>query len=141
MTSFDFVMTVAIGSLVASTSQSTGWIGVVQGLAAVAALFATQYAVARLRKSSDRFKTAIQNEPLLLMRDGTIFEDALAQSRVARSDLIAKLREANVLDMAQVRAAVLETTGDVSVLHGDHLEATVLEGVRRVEGAGSATSE
>ncbi|HBQ93026.1 MAG TPA: DUF421 domain-containing protein, partial [Erythrobacter sp.] len=37
-----------------------------------------------------------------------------------------------VLDYGQVRAVVLETTGDVSVLHGDHLEETIVENVKRV---------
>ena len=42
-----------------------------------------------------------------------------------------KLRAANVTDLSQVRAAVLETTGHVSVLHGDKLEATLIEDVKR----------
>jgi len=53
------------------------------------------------------------------MKNGEISEKALAETRVARSDLIAKLREANALDWSKVHAVVLETTGDVSVLHGD----------------------
>ena len=37
-----------------------------------------------------------------------------------------------MLDYGQVRAVVLETTGDVSVLHGDHLDETLIENVKRV---------
>ena len=51
---------------------------------------------------------------------------------MARSDLVAKLREANVLDLKQVRAVVLETTGDVSVLHGDVLDEILVENVKRI---------
>lgn len=57
--------------------------------------------------------------------------EALAATRVAEDDLIAKLREANVLDFSQVRAVVLERTGDISVLHGCSLQVQLLEGVRR----------
>ncbi|MGI8944210.1 MAG: DUF421 domain-containing protein [Qipengyuania sp.] len=132
MTSFDFVMTVALGSLVAGASQTTEWQDFAQVLAAMAGLFFVQWATARIRKASDKFEDAMQNRPTLLMRNGAICEDALRETRVARSDLVAKLREANVLDFSQVRAVVLETTGDVSVLHGDKLEERLIEGVRSV---------
>lgn len=129
MTSFDFVMTVALGSLVAGAAQASEWSGFAQALLAMVGLFLLQWSAARIRKASDSFEHAVQNEPVLLMRDGKILQDALKATRVAKSDLYAKLREANVLDMASVRAVVLETTGDVSVLHGDRLQEEVLSGV------------
>ncbi|MGB3738231.1 MAG: YetF domain-containing protein [Pontixanthobacter sp.] len=119
MTNFDFVMTVAMGSLVAGASQATEWDDVAQVGAAMAALFIFQNLTARIRKSSDVAEEIMQNNPILLMKDGEICHAALKDTRVAESDLIAKLREANALDMSKVRAVVLETTGDVSVLHGD----------------------
>ena len=65
------------------------------------------------------------------MYDGKVIDKALNVSRVAESDLFAKLREANVLELNQVRAVVLETTGDISVLHGDTLEDRIIEGIER----------
>lgn len=130
MTNFDFVMTVATGSLLAGAAQATKWEGFAQALVAMAGLFAIQYIFARLRKSSDPFEKAIQNDAVLLMKDGEICEQALREERVAKSDLMAKLREANVLEMSKVRAVVLETTGDVSVLHGDVLEPRLIANVR-----------
>ena len=85
---------------------------------------------AKLRARSDVAERLMQNEPAILMRDGVIDDAALARTRVARSDLIAKLREANVLDFASVRAVVLETTGDISVLHGEGLDPALLAGTR-----------
>jgi len=119
MTSFDFVMTIATGSLLAGAAQSTSWSGFAQAMLAMAGLFFVQYAIARLRKISVMFKDVIQNEPILLMRNGKIIQSALQETRVAESDLIAKLREANAIDMTKIKAVVLETTGDISVLHGD----------------------
>lgn len=133
MTNFDFVMTVAVGSLLAGASQSTQWSAFVQTLVAMAGLFIVQYATARLRKSSDAFASVMQNNPVVLMRDGVILDAALTATRVARSDLIAKLREANVLDMSEVRAVILETTGDISVLHGQRCADELLDGTRRVD--------
>ncbi len=119
MTNFDFVMTVAMGSLVAGGGQASEWLTFAQVSAAMAALFLFQHVASRLRRASDALENIMQNEPILLMKNGEISEKALAETRVARSDLIAKLREANALDWSKVHAVVLETTGDVSVLHGD----------------------
>ncbi|WP_225425542.1 DUF421 domain-containing protein [Pelagerythrobacter rhizovicinus] len=131
MTSFDFVMTIALGSLVAGASQADNWSGFAQPLVAMAGLFLAQWGAARLRRISPAIENVIQNEPVLLMRDGEILRDALDRTRVAESDLFAKLREANVSDLSQVRAVVLETTGDVSVLHGETTSERLLEGVER----------
>lgn len=133
MTNFDFVMTVAVGSLLAGASQSTNWTAFAQTLSAMAALFLVQYLAARLRKASSTFASLMQNRPVVLMRDGRIIEEALAETRVAKDDLIAKLREANALDFSKVRAVILETTGDVSVLHGEACAEEILQGTTRVD--------
>lgn len=132
MTAFDFVITVAIGSLLAGASQAKSWAEFAQPSLGISFLLGVQYAVARLRKASDSFEAIIQNRPVLLMRDGEILRDALDVTRVAEDDLIAKLREANVLDISDVRAVVLETTGDISVLHGQQLSPDLLCGVKTI---------
>ena len=134
MTNFDFVMTVAMGSLVAGAAQATDWLAFAQTMAAMVGLFATQFTIAAIRKRSDGIEDALSNDPVILMRDGQIIEAALAQTRVSHSDLMAKLREANVLDMGEVRAVVLENTGDISVLHGQHLDDVLLQGAGRIDG-------
>ncbi|MBX7542059.1 DUF421 domain-containing protein [Qipengyuania sphaerica] len=131
MTNFDFVMTVALGSVLAAAVTADKWTVFGQCLFAMTGLFVVQWLVARVRKDSDAFEHAIQNEPVFLMRDGEFCDDALKSTRVARSDVIAKLREANVLSLSEVRAVVLETTGDVSVLHGDRLDEKIVDNVRQ----------
>ncbi len=140
MTNFDFVMTVAVGSLLASAGQATEWKGFAQIMLSMAALFLVQIVTARLRKSSDAVEDIMQNDPILLMRDGEIIQSALTETRVAESDLIAKLREANAIDMSKVKAVVLETTGDISVLHGDDvMDDRLIENVRGYQGEGAAS--
>ena len=133
MTNFDFVMTVAVGSLLAGASQATSWESFGQASTAMACLFLVQYTTARLRKASDRFEDLVQNDPIILMRDGRVIEEALSHTRVTRSDLFAKLREANVIKLADVRAVVLETTGDISVLQGEECAEILLLGTKRID--------
>jgi uncharacterized membrane protein YcaP (DUF421 family) len=133
MSSFDFAMTVAVGSLIATTVLTKDP-PLLQAAAALAALYLLQIAVARLRIRVQATRKAVDNQPILLMEDGRFREGAMRTAGVTQGDVVAKLREANVLRLAQVRAVVMETTGDVSVLHGDadeEVEATLLEGVRR----------
>jgi uncharacterized membrane protein YcaP (DUF421 family) len=69
------------------------------------------------------------------MDGGEILHENLKYARIEKNQLIAKLREANVIDYSQVKAVVLEATGDISVLHSSdealELNEQLLEGVRK----------
>ncbi|MEM1215354.1 MAG: YetF domain-containing protein [Bacteroidota bacterium] len=119
MSSIDFASTIAIGSILASTilSEKTTWW---QGSLAIATIVALQVGSARLMKSNKWFNKVASNQPLLLMRNGTIIQRNLDKSGVSKEDLMAKLREANALHLADVKAVIFETTGDVAVLHGQN---------------------
>jgi uncharacterized membrane protein YcaP (DUF421 family) len=116
MSGFDFAMTVAVGSVVASTVVAPTP-RLLQGVAGVASIFVLQWIVARARIGTRAARRLVDNEPLLLMDGGTLLEANLDAAGVTRADLVAKLREANVLRRSQVEAVVMETTGDISVLH------------------------
>ncbi len=115
MSSFDFVSTVAFGSLIAATVLSDRP-SLGQGVVALAALFLLQGGWSVVRRHIDL--TIVENQPILLMDGPEILHDNLRHARVTQDDLYAKLRESNVLNLDEVRAVVLESTGDVSVLHG-----------------------
>lgn len=128
MSSFDFVVTVAFGSIVATVAATSASLW--NGALAFATLLAAQWAIAEIRKSS-KFERFIDNAPLLLMDGSTLLPDNLEHARVTEDDVIAKLREANVIRLDQVLAVILESTGDITVLHGDRpLEPYLLSGVK-----------
>lgn len=122
MSAADFAMTVAVGSLFASTiSSATPSLSV--GLTALAALFAGQWLLAFFRRKSHRISWMVDNQPLLLMAGSQIIDENLRRANVTRNDLFGKLREANALNYHQIRAVVFETTGDISVLHTSDVDA------------------
>ena len=133
MTSVDFAMTVAMGSVLASTVLAASP-SLPQAAVAMASLFGIQYLVALFRKRTQWAEHVFDNEPVVLMAGDRMLRDNLKQTRVTENDVWAKLREANVLHPGEVRAVVLETTGDISVLHGDpegqDLHPCILRGVR-----------
>ena len=132
MTAFDFVVTLATGSLMATAASSAKLTAFVQAISAMTVLLAVQALLAVARQRSHRFKTIIENEPLLVMRDGRFLDAALRRSHVARGDIYAKLREADISDPADVAAVVLETTGDISILTRPP-QGDLLAEVRQVE--------
>lgn len=138
MSSFDFAMTVAIGSMVAS-SILTRTPPLVQSAVGIAVLYALQLGLGTLRQRWAWIQHLVDNEPLLLMDGPTMLHDNMKKGRVTEDDLWSKLRAANVLDLRQVRAVVMETTGDISVLHGDpdgpDLHPRLLTGVRGADAA------
>lgn len=75
----------------------------------------------------------VDNAPLPLMDGTNIIEENLKEAKVTYADLRAKLRQANVPQIGQVKAVVMESTDHVCVLHhsgSDHeLDSILLEGV------------
>ncbi len=129
MTAFDFVVTLATGSLLASAATASGWLPYLRALTALTTLLIAQYLLARARRNA-AVRRVIENEPLLLVYRGRFIEQAMHLSRVTHDDVIAKLRTASVSDMSAVAAVVLEATGDISVIKRDAPASAMLAGIR-----------
>jgi len=116
MSGTDFVTTVALGSLMAAiiTAPSPS---LLIGILSLISLFAIKYVIALAKRYTKLAPALLENEPLYLMRGSAILYRNLDRENVSLSELHAKLREANVWRYEQVICVVLETTGDVSVLH------------------------
>ena len=128
MSSFDFAATVAVGSTVSATALGSAPLA--NGVVALAMLYGLQYGVATLRRRN-LLRGAVDNAPMLLMSNGQVLDGNLQHARVSRVELWAQLRLAGVQRLDTVRAVVLETTGDMSVLHGDGpVDAALMAGVR-----------
>lgn len=128
MSSFDFAMTVAVGSMIATVALAQ--VSLIEGMVALAALYVTQIFIALLRRFR-LFKQAVDNTPLLLVANGKMLTENMKTARITEEDLKSKLREANIIRLSSVRAVVFETTGNVSILSGDgDLDMQLLSGVR-----------
>lgn len=133
-TAYDFAFTIAIGSIISSTLTSST--SIAHGFTAIAGLLILTYIFSVLQRKIKPLNKLISNAPLLLMDGNTILEDNLKHARIEKKQLIAKLREANVLNYNQVVAVVLESTGAISVLHktensDEKINKELLLGVRK----------
>lgn len=115
MSSFDFAITVAMGSLLAATILTKSP-PLVQGIMGLIVLFGIQYLISRLRRHTGFVARMVDNKPLLLMAGPDVISANLDRARMTEEDLKSKLRLAGVAHPDQVLAVVMESTGDVSVL-------------------------
>ena len=133
MSSFDFASTIAIGSILASVVLGTDT-SLLKGAVALGTILIFKQVYTTFKLKSDAFENFAENDPILLMDGSEILYENLKKTNVSESDLIAKLREANVIRLDQVMAVVLETTGDISVLHQEGkepLDDILLQDVQR----------
>lgn len=115
MSSFDFAITVALGSIIATTVVSKS-VSLWDGIIGLAIMYALQLGLAIMRRFST-VRSMVDNPPMLLMDGQKILHDNLKKCRVTEDDLRSKLRQANVLKCDQIRAVVFEATGNIAVLH------------------------
>lgn len=118
MSSFDFAMTVAVGSVIATTILSES-INLIEGCIGLLAIYSLQLLAAYLRRYK-WFKNTIDNSPTLLMDGDKLLKENMKAVRVTDGDIRSKLREANVVNLSEIKAIVFETTGDIVVLHKDN---------------------
>jgi uncharacterized membrane protein YcaP (DUF421 family) len=131
MNAFDLVVTVALGSTLATVFLSKD-VALAEGLLAFATLVALQFAVAWLSVRSRAVRGFVSSEPTLLLFQGRYLDAALRRERVSREEVRAAVRAAGVASPAEVTAVVLESDGTFSVVLGAGDEAGSLEGVRGV---------
>lgn len=133
MSSFDFASTIAIGSILASVVMNANQ-SFLKASVALIGILLFQTLFSYLVRKSNFFKNLATNRPMMLMFKGKILYPNLEKTNVGESDLMAKLREANVIQLDEVLAVVLESTGDMSVLHSSEKNQIAEKLIEGVEG-------
>lgn len=115
MNAFDLVVTVALGSTLATILLSKD-VPLAEGLAAFALLIALQFAVTWSSLRSPAVRRLVKNEPTLLFYGGVMLDAALRRQRVLAEEVRAAIRAQGTAELASVEAVILETDGTFSVL-------------------------
>lgn len=115
ISSYDFAMTIAIGSILASTVVSKSP-ALLKGLLAVATLFILQSLVSVIRRRAKSIKNLIDNQPIILMAHGEYFWDNLKEAKLSTNDIKQVLRKNGIKSKSEVFAVIMETTADMSVI-------------------------
>lgn len=125
MNAFDLVVTVALGSTLATALLNRN-VSLSEALFAFGLLCALQYGVAWASVRSERFQSFIKAEPSLLLAKGKFLSSVLANERVTREEVLAAMRAQGISDLSAVAAVVLETDGSFSVIPGPTVEPSII---------------
>lgn len=130
MNNFDWIVTVALGSLVATgiTSSSAS---VLQVLLAITLLIGLQFVVTWLVLRSDTVRQWVKPRPRLLFYQGQFLKRDMRAERVSELEVLAAIRASGHHRLEDVGGVVLETDATLSVLpvHDSAEDRTTLEDV------------
>ena len=133
MNAFDLVVTVALGSTLATVllSKSTS---LATGAAAFLLLIGLQFAVTWSSVRVPWIRKVVTGEPRMLLYQGEFLYTAIRRARINQDDVRAAVRSAGITSMSDVDAVVLETDGSLSVMRRSRLpNRSSLEGVKTSE--------
>ena len=111
----EFVVTMLLANL-ASVPMQDNALPLISGLVPIFTVLSLELILAVLSMKFIPLRKLLCGVPTLLIRDGVVDQRAMRSSRVSLDELNQKLREKDVFDPAQVRYAILETDGELSVL-------------------------
>ncbi len=115
MEPFDLILLIVTGDLVQQgvTQNDYSLTGAIIVIATIALLtVALSYLSFRL----PRLRPLLDGEPIVLVQDGDVIERNLRRERITHEELLAESRRQQVASLAQVRFAVLETSGAISFI-------------------------
>lgn len=130
MNAFDFVVTIALGSTLATILLSKD-VTLAQGATAMGVLVGLQFVVTWTSVRWRWIRQAVTGEPMLLLYQGELIDSALKRTRVTPDEVNTALRGAGLRGRNNAYAVVLETDGSFTVVpSGEPQGPTTLEGVR-----------
>lgn len=115
LTFFDYVLGITIGSTASTLTTDLDsrawphWVGIFVWSFLV---FFTQWITVK----SQWFSKYLDGDPVVLIANGRILEGSMKRMRYRLSDLLEQLRSQGVFDISEVEFAVLEVSGQISIL-------------------------
>lgn len=115
LNAFDLVVTVALGSILASAVLSKD-MSYVDALTGMVLLVGAQWLVTRVTTSLPGGRRFINAEPTLVLAHGEIVESALSATRLTRGEVMQAVRSSGQGGFDSIAAVVLEPDGSLSVI-------------------------
>ncbi len=139
---FDFVVTVAVGSVLATTIMPQP-ATLRQGAIALGSLVGWQSLLAWISLQVPIFRKLIEGQPRLLLWHGEFQEAALQAERITHDEIRAAIRAQGIAVVEQVGAVILETDGTFSVLPTveETITPSAMDNVEGFEPAGEESAE
>ena len=115
MNNFDWVVTVAIGSIAASGIMLKD-VSLSETLLAIALLLSFQWLLTKAVKNYAPVGRFVKATPTLLVNDGTFIEENMHDERITQGEVMAAVRESGMINLDEVQFVILETDATFSVI-------------------------
>ena len=112
---FEYIVIIVLGSAAGDPAFYPD-VPLTHAMVVMAVVVALQKTLALLTEKNRKLEVAIESEARCLVRDGKLDEAALAAEHLSDSEVYAALRAEGVEFLSEVRYALLEPSGRISVL-------------------------
>ena len=111
---FDLVLLLILSNAV-QNSMNAGDNSLVGGLITATTLIAANYIVGLITFKSKKLEEIIEGRPQVLIHDGKLFEEVMNEAKLTRHELDSTLRQSGYFEIKEVKLAILENNGRVTV--------------------------
>lgn len=118
---FELLIIIALGSA-AGDPMIYKEVGVVYAVVVFTVVFFFYWLITKFIIHSEKMEKVLEGEPVCIIREGKASEESLGHKELAMDEFFSVLRNHHILHLGQVENAVLETSGEVSLLLYDDNE-------------------
>lgn len=111
----ELVLTMLLSDLASVPMQDFG-IPLLNGVIPILTLLSLSALFSYFSLRSVRFRTLVCGEPAVIIKDGKLLQNAMRHNRLTLDELLEELRSQGISRMEDVKYAILETNGQLSVL-------------------------
>lgn len=115
MQTSELVITLIISDIAAIPMQGVEQ-PLLSGFLPIMVLVALEITVSIIMLKSSKFRNLICGNPIVIIKEGKILEKELKKLRISYEDLYSLLRQQEVFDVKDIKYAIVETNGSVSLL-------------------------
>ncbi len=119
MNAFDFIVTIALGSTLATVMLNKN-VALIDGVLAFFLLILLQYALTYLSARSEKVSKLIKATPSLVAYKGRLLKEAMLKERINEDEIYATIRKQGLSSLSETDAIVLETDGSLTVIPKIH---------------------
>ena len=111
----ELVLTLIISDLASVPMQDFG-IPLVHGVFPIVTLLCLSMLLSFFSLKSIRFRAIVCGQPTVIIREGRVLQQNMARNRFTVDELFEQLRSQGYSDLSSIKYAILETSGQVSIL-------------------------
>ena len=128
MNAFDFVVTVALGSTLATIILSKD-VALLEGIVAFGLLIALQFVITWLSVRFAVVGKLVKSEPTLLFYQGQFLRRQMRHNRIVESEVLAAVRSQGMASLDDAEAVILEADGSFTTVHATRSSPSALADV------------